>query len=202
MINKLHSRVKEKLSEKRFAHTLGVVKMAEYLGKKCLPNMIEELMYAAYLHDITKEVSDDTQNELLSRCGFELTENEWLSKPIHHSYTAPIVIKRDFPEYATENVLSAVLKHTVLDPEMSLFDEIIFIADFIEDGRKYDVCREARRDLLSSLEGETDVEKKLCILHLSVLRVIDFTIKYLENKGKAVNSRMLLARKSIARKLI
>ena len=45
---------------------------------------------------------------------------------------------------------------------------------------QYDACKEARRELFFALESEADLEKKLRILHLSVLRVIDFTITYLE----------------------
>ena len=199
MINKLHSRVMERLSEKRFTHTLGVVKMAEYLGKRCLPDMIEELKYAAYLHDITKEVSDDTQNELLSKCGFELTVNERLSKPIHHSYTAPIVIKRDFPEYATENVLSAVLKHTVLDPEMSLFDEIIYVADFIEESRSYKACIEMRDYVISSLTDNT--EKNAMLIHKATLKILDFTLDFINKKGLYVVDKTVLAKEALELKI-
>ncbi len=198
----LREKVSALLSDKRFAHTLGVERAARELGKHCLPDSIPELAAAALLHDIAKELSKDEQVAIMRKSGIAFTDEDYASEPLYHAFSAPTVIKEQFPEFATENVLSAVLFHTSADANMSLFDEIIFIADFIEDGRKYDACREARRDLLSSLEGETDVEKKLRILHLSVLRVIDFTVKYLEDKGKAVNSRMLLARKSIARKLI
>ena len=199
MISKLHSLVKARLSEKRFAHTLGVVKMADYLGEKCLPDMREELAYAAYLHDITKELSDHEQNELLSTCGFELSESERLSTPIHHSYTAPIIIKRDFSEYATKNVLSAVLKHTVLDPDMTVFDEIIYVADFIEENRSYKACVEMREEVLSSLTDS--VHENVLALHKATLKILDFTLDFINKKGLYVVDKTVLAKEALERKI-
>ena len=199
MIDKLHSLVKSRLGEKRFLHTLGVVKMADFLGSKCLPEMIEELRYAAYLHDITKELSDDEQNALLSQCGFVLSDSERLSKPIHHSYTAPIIIARDFPEYATENVISAVLKHTVLDADISLFDEIIYVADFIEENRSYKACVEMRDYVLSSLSD--DMAKNVMLLHKATLKVLDFTLDFIKRNNLFVVDKTLLARDALERKI-
>lgn len=199
MIEKLHALVKSRMGEKRFAHTLGVVKMADYLGAKCLPDMRKELVYAAYLHDITKELSDSEQNELLLQCGFELTDSERLSKPIHHSYTAPIVILRDFPEYATENVLSAVLKHTVLDPDMSLFDEIIYVADFIEENRTYTACIDMRDYVLSSVSD--NISDNVMLIHRATLKIIDFTLDFIKRKNLFVIDKTLLAKEALERKI-
>lgn len=199
MIKKLHSKVKARLSEKRFRHTLGVVNMADFLASKCLPDMRCELLYAAYLHDITKELSDIEQDTLLEKCPFALTEDELLSKPIHHSYTAPLVIRRDFPEYATENVLSAVLKHTVADADMSVFDEIIFVADFIEENRTYKSCAKMREYVLSSL-GD-DIDENVMHLHNATLKIIDFTLDFIEKNGLRKIKKTLLAKEALERKI-
>lgn len=201
-LDALREKISVILSEKRFAHTLGVERAVRELGAHFLPDSVLELAAAALLHDVAKELTKDEQVAIMRRGGMAFTDEDYASKPLYHAFAAPTVIRERFPEFATENVLSAVLFHTSADADMSLFDEIIFIADFIEEGRKYDACREARKELLSALEDEANIEKKLRILHFAVLRVIDFTVKYLENEGKTVNSRMILARKSIASKLI
>ena len=54
-IDSLRREVGRRLSKKRFAHTLGVEKMAVLLGELCLPDMIDRLHVAALLHDISKE---------------------------------------------------------------------------------------------------------------------------------------------------
>ena len=195
----LYNKVKESMSDYRFEHTAGVERAAIALGELYMPNRIDELRAAALLHDITKELSDDTQNDLLSKCGFELTVNERLSKPIHHSYTAPIVIKRDFPEYATENVLSAVLKHTVLDPEISLFDEIIYVADFIEESRSYKACIEMRDYVISSLTDNT--EKNTMLIHKATLKILDFTLDFINKKGLYVVDKTVLAKEALELKI-
>lgn len=199
MIDKLHLLVKERLSEKRFAHTLGVVKMANFLGEKCLPDMREELSYAAYLHDITKELPDLEQQKLLLECGFELTENERKSTPIHHSYTAPVVISRDFPEYATENVLSAILKHTVLDANMTVFDEIIYVADFIEENRSYKACVDMRDYVLSALSD--NIAENVIHLHKATLKILDFTLDFINKNGLFVVDKTVLAKETLERKI-
>ena len=92
--------------------------------------------------------------------------------------------------------------HTSGGEDMTVFDEIIFLADFVEDGRKYDACREIREELFSALAAEEKLEGKRSILRFQVFRVIDFTIYYLQRKGSNVNSRMLMARTSIGSKII
>ena len=84
---------------------------------------------------------------------------------------------------------------------MSVFDEIIFIADFVEDGREYEACIAIRNSLFLRLSTAESKEDRLKILHLMVIEVIDFTFKYLEERGKSVNSRMVLAKKAVLAKL-
>ena len=84
---------------------------------------------------------------------------------------------------------------------MSVFDEIIFIADFVEDGREYAACKEIRNLLFSRLSAAESREECLKTLHLMVVEVIDFTFKYLEERGKSVNGRMILAKKAVLAKI-
>ena len=76
------------------------------------------------MHDVTKELDSGEQVRLLKLLG--VSTDEMLSPPVFHSITAPMVIRRDFSEFATENVLSAVYNHTTAAYDMSLFDEIIY----------------------------------------------------------------------------
>ena len=54
-IEKLRKEVGDRLSEKRFVHTLGVEKMAAYIGQRVMPESVSELRAAALLHDISKD---------------------------------------------------------------------------------------------------------------------------------------------------
>ena len=62
---KLSYEVRSRLSEKRFKHTEGVVKMAALLGSFCFPEKKDELIAAAYLHDVTKELSTEEHRKIL-----------------------------------------------------------------------------------------------------------------------------------------
>ena len=53
-------------------------------------------------------------------------------------------IRRDFPECATEEILSAVRYHATGRDNMSTLQMAVFLADYIEPGRPYVGCQEAR----------------------------------------------------------
>ena len=54
-ISALREKVRDYLTEKRYAHTLAVEREAQFLGGIYLPEKIKELRCAALLHDITKK---------------------------------------------------------------------------------------------------------------------------------------------------
>ena len=150
----LKESVKRRMSEKRFSHTLAVERTAKVLGELILPESVSELRAAAILHDVAKEIDTAEQIAMLEISGFPLTDEDRITDGVIHSFTAPIIIKRDFPKFATENVLSSIEKHTVGDEEMSIFDMIIFVSDYAEDTRPFPSCMEVRRKLFENLENE------------------------------------------------
>lgn len=189
----LRASVKGKLSEKRFAHVLGVEKAAAKIGEFCLPEKILQLRAAALLHDVTKELSQDEHIEILKRNSFSPTADLLSNPHLLHSFSAPYAVSERYSEFATAEVLSAVEKHTLGAENMSVFDEIIFISDYVEDGRTYDSCVTARSFLFDSL-NPGDVESNLSALHRACIMSIDFTVEALEKKKRFVHPRILLAK--------
>ena len=113
LITALQAGVRERMSEKRYIHTLGVMEMASRLGAYCLQEKTDELVCAALLHDVAKEMTD---SELISIIQQEYAESEGIisyGREVWHSFASPGVIKRDFVAFATPEILSAVRKHTV-----------------------------------------------------------------------------------------
>ena len=197
--SQLYEAVRAELGEKRFSHTIGVINAARLLGEKCLPEKVEELACAALLHDVTKELSDEEQATLLKDEWCTLSPDEKESPQIFHSYTAPYVIRARFPEYATEEILSAVRKHTVGDEEMTVFDMIIFIADYIEDGRTYSECVEVREYLYSAL-GD-DLPSNVLSLMRACVMAIDNTVASLNKRGKMVAKKTELVKAALLNKI-
>lgn len=201
-LSSLREDIRAKMSEKRYLHTLGVERAAQRIGLACLPEKVTELCAAALLHDVVKEAPIEDQISLMGAWKEPLTEEDYESKALYHAFAAPMGVKKYFPHFATDDILSAVFLHTSGGANMSVFDEIIFVADFVEDGRAYDACRESRECFFEALDVAKTRDEKLRVLHSAVLQVIDFTVAYLEKVGKNVNSRMILARRAIASKII
>lgn len=197
ILEDLRIAVSARVSEKRFSHILGVERCAVSLGKIFLPDSVDELAAAALLHDVTKEIPTDLQIKMLEEAGFALTEEDKSTEGVLHSFTAPIVIKRDFSQFATDNVLLAVGNHTVGRGNMSIFEKIIFISDYAEDTRRYESCKQVRRALFDGIEdlGGDDLIKRL---DMAMLMSVDGALSALERMGQRINSRMYLTRNSLS----
>ena len=200
-IEELRHRVEERMSKKRFLHTLGVEKMAAYIGQRVMPESVSELRAAALLHDISKEYSEAEYFELMKKHNIALTEWEINEPALWHSMTAGAVIKNDFSEYASENILSAAYNHTVGSEDMSVFDEIILLSDYIEEGRQYPTCVGLREEFLSDLDSAENVNESVLALHRAVAKSLDNNIKEFVSRGKPYHYRTELTRDAILKKI-
>ena len=153
----LSLRIKKYMSDYRYNHTLSVVEECKELAK-LFDIDGKELVTAAYLHDITKEMSIDDQISLCKEFDSCPDENYLKSPKTMHSYSAVFLIKKDFPEYANENVLAAVKNHTTGREDMSLNEKLLYLADYIEPTRKFDDCKSVRKYFYEPTE---DIYKRL-----------------------------------------
>ncbi len=196
-LDALRKRVGKILSERRYRHTLGVERAAVSIGEICLPERIDELRVAALLHDITKEYSVAEHKNIMYEHLSGLTDDDHMTEAAYHSFTAPYVIERDFSQYASADVLSAVRNHTLACRDLSLFDEIIFISDFVEDGRTYAACRELGERLFSELRSAQKRDEAILALHRATLDCLDFTVKFVLDRGYHLHSSTASARDSL-----
>ncbi len=196
----LKNNVKKRLSSERFLHTIGVVNAALKLAALCLPECLLEIEAAALLHDISKECSLKEQYSLIKDFGIDVDEEDYRSPAVLHSFTAPAVIKRDFPIFSTREILDAVYNHTIGSPEMTVFDEIIFLADYIEEGRKYDSCISVRNYVYDNMKHGDKVANTI-ILHKACIKAIDYTLENLKNKNKPINKKNILTRNALLSKI-
>ena len=198
-LERLSSSVKKRMSEGRFVHTLGVKRCAEQIGRLVLPEKCDELSVAALLHDITKELPEAEQERLISEYSIPVTDEDRKTPGVIHSFTAPSVILRDFPEFATDDVLSAVECHTLGRADMTLFDKIIFLSDYIEDTRVYTLCVRAREHFFDGIDGISR-EEIIAKIDDTIVFCIDTNTKRIASEGARVNKRMLLTRDDILSK--
>ena len=196
MLSCLEARVCRALSEHRFLHTLGVKRAALRLGEGLLSREeLSELAAAALLHDIAKELPKEELYRLVKGEFPAIPEGELIAA-VMHSYAAPVVIKRDFPDFATEKILSATYSHTLGRPDMTLFDKIIFIADYVEDGRVWQACRALSEKLFSGYDA-LDAAGKIKRINEAIIESIDNTVASLRERGAQCSEQMLLTRASI-----
>lgn len=199
MLGALTEEVSRRVSPKRFSHVLGVERCAALLGEYILPERVNELRAAAILHDVTKELPSDEHIRLLTESGFPLTDEDKKTLGVLHSFTAPIVVKRDFSGFATDDVLLAVKNHTVGTSCMSTFEKIIFVSDYAEDTRTYESCIAVRKMLFDGMET-LSLSERLKRLDEACLMSVDGALLALEKMGQPVNSRIFETRNALLRK--
>lgn len=199
-LDSLREKIGTRLSEKRFSHTLGVEEMARKIGEKCIPERVSELRAAALLHDVSKEYSEAEHFLLMEKYNIPMGESELSEPALWHSLTAAAAVREEFPEYADEDILSAVYNHTVGSPDMSVFDEIILLSDYIEEGRKYPRCVSLREGFLSELDKAENTDEAILALHRAVVISLDNNIEEFISRGKAYHIRTELTRDAIRAK--
>lgn len=169
--------VKSAMSEKRFVHTEGCVKMAERLAERWGAD-VALARRAAYLHDVAKEMPYEKQLQLVDEHGIILSRVQ-RSKKIIHAFSGAIIAWRRFGE--SEEVCGAVRWHTTAKRGMSLLEKIIWLADLTEEGRTF--------------EGVSDI-RSLAFEDLSRALVLGFdtTLRVLISRGSEIDTNMIEAR--------
>jgi len=150
--------LQEHLDEKRLSHTLAVARTAYELGKRydCDEKNCEKLYIAGLLHDVTKNLSTDEHIEVCITADVTLTEDDLASPSVLHAISGAIVSSRIFPEYADDTVCHAISCHTTGGDNLTLFDKLLYLADYIEPTRQTPACITARRAYLDELSHTDD----------------------------------------------
>lgn len=182
----------------RYRHTLGVEKEAAALGAYLLPDRVEELRAAALLHDLTKCKTDAEQIGLAESLGIDMTDELRASPQVLHGLTAAREIPRLFPDWASESLLRAVAVHTTGAPCMTLFDKIIFVADYTESGRRQEAPRRMRAYLWERLPDAVD---RIGFFDEVVCTILGDTIAFLQAKKCPVVSATREAYASLTREI-
>ena len=190
-LEKLAEDVRPYLTESRYAHTLAVEKEAAKLGALYLPDRVNKLRAAALLHDITKKEDVGKQLQLCREFGIMTQEGDLLSPSVFHAMTAAGVVKRDFPAFADREILAGVRWHTTGRAGMSLFECIVYLADYIEETRSFDDCIRLRKDFLFRLESGAD---PMDALTDTMIESFDLTVEGLLRENRPIAADTVAAR--------
>ncbi|KXG74625.1 hypothetical protein AN618_22210 [Fervidicola ferrireducens] len=171
--------LKKNMTQKRFAHTLGVMETAVALAKRFGVDE-EKAELAAMVHDCAKDIPEVEQLNLVREFGILLDEISMVETALVH---APLGAALAKIKYGIEDpgILRAVKVHTTGDPKMTPLDKVIFLADYIEPGRNFPGVDRLRKVAFEDLDE-------------AVIMACDSTIKYVIEGGRLLHPRMVEAR--------
>ncbi len=131
----LRERVLGFLDEYRVAHVAGceseAVSLAMHWGED--PELAAE---AGILHDITKRCSKEEQLQLCEKYGIINNHAELEAPKLLHAKTGAALARDLFG--VSDAVYEAIRWHTTGKSDMSLFEKILYLADYIEPTRDFD----------------------------------------------------------------
>lgn len=197
MLDALRERVKGTMSEKRYAHTAAVERMVVRLGELYCPELIPELRAAALLHDITKEQPLENQLQLCKTFDIILEPTAALAPKTLHARTAAALIPAEYPEYATETVVRAVRWHTTGCEDMTIADRLVYLADYIDDSRKFPDCVRLRDYFWGADPHSMDMAARLAHLRDTLILSFDMTIRGLLEEGVPIGQYSVMARDAL-----
>lgn len=155
--------VKKAVSTSRFEHILRVETMALRLAESYQVNL-EKASIAALVHDYAKERNDqDFIDEIMSKKLDPKLLNA--NNAIWHGVVGAELIKDELAVW-DEDILNAVRHHTTGSPKMSMLEQIIFMADYIEEGRNFNGVAEARQLTFNNLQDGVRFQIKQTIQYL------------------------------------
>lgn len=182
-LNELRAVVASRLGEYRFQHTLGVEETMARLGEIYLPYRIPALRAAGLLHDLTKEWSSEEQLAYCKENKIPVSPAELAAPRILHAKTGAHLASREFAAYTDPEMLFAIARHTIGAYEITLFDGLLYLADYIEPTRKFPECCRLREDFF---EGVTGVGDPVMHLYQILIRAFSESIEEVKGHGGMV----------------
>ena len=176
--------MKDNLKPARYTHSLGVEKMSAELAMAHGAD-VEKAAFAGRYHDIAKCFDDETMNSYVRKFGLDDMYID--NNPLAHSKVAAGILHEEFG-VNDEEVLDAVRYHTTGREDMTLLDEIVYVADAIEENRNYPGLKELQEQAMTDLDG-------------ACLFIMDYMLGRLELKGRIPDHDTTAAREFIINRI-
>lgn len=162
--------VKEQLTDKRYQHTIGVMETAVQLAEKYGVDR-KKAELAAIFHDYAKFRPKEEMEKIIVKEGMPKQLLEFHSELWHAPVGAYLV--RIEAGIHDEDILQAIRFHTTGNKNMNMLDKIVFLADYIEPGRKFPGVEDVRKVALENLNE-------------AVIMALRNTIKFLLDKKQLI----------------
>lgn len=174
-VNALRKQVKKvfKGNKKRYWHTIGVADTCACLAMRYEEDL-ERAYIAGLLHDCAKCLSGEMLVAECEKKNIPITESEYQSPYLLHAKLGAYCAKHCYG-IQDEGICNAIRFHTVGRPGMTILEEIVFLADYMEPFRnEADHLDEIRRIAFKDLS-------------LAVYKVTQSTIECLKSQNRMID---------------
>lgn len=172
-LKRIRKKMEKTLDPKRFEHTLGVTYTAAALAM-CHEADVQKAQIAGLLHDCAKCMDNEKKLAICQKHKIEINEIEKQNPFLLHAKVGSYIAEKKFG-ISDPDILHAILYHTTGRPEMSDLEKIVYIADYIEPGRKV-------------IPNLTEIRKTAFLdLDEALLKILDNTLNYLERSADAID---------------
>lgn len=171
-IEELKEIIRQRLSNYRYYHSLCVAESAKELARRYGADE-HKAELAGILHDATKESKRSEHLEYIRNAGMEISDFEKKGKKFYHQISGAAFAKTELG-IDDEEVLSAIRYHTTGKADMTLLQEIVYLADFISADRDYDD--------IENIRAEAEKGKEYGLLYAT-----RYTIRTVIDEGKPLH---------------
>ncbi len=181
--------LKASLKPKRVQHSLGVEKSAAELARRYGADP-DKAALAGLVHDCAKSMDRGLMAQYACETGFPMEGITSAGVGILHAPAGAVLARRAFG-IEDDEVLSAVMWHTVPRADMSLLDKIVSLADIIEPNRDFRGVERVREAAKISLDEG---------FRLSLARVMAYVLEeglYVHPLTLQVYNELTLARERL-----
>ena len=161
------------LDTERYEHTLGVMYTAASMAMR-YDEDVEKALLAGLLHDCAKCISGENKIKLCNKYHLSVSEKKKKNPSLLHAKLGAFLAAKKY-HIKDKDVINAIASHTTGCPNMTLLDKIIYIADYIEPGRK-------------ELPNMAEV-RKLAFTDINecLYRILEDSLVYLNSKNISVD---------------
>lgn len=140
----------ERLTEKRYLHSLAVADEAVRLAKRYGADP-DRAYLAGLLHDIMKDAPKEEMLQTMERFGIILTDIEKNAPKLWHAMAGACYVRRQL-DIEDGEVIRAIRYHTTARKNMGLLEKILYLADFTSSDRNYPGVEDMREAVERGLE--------------------------------------------------
>lgn len=173
-IKKIRKKMEKTLDNARFEHTLGVAYTAACLAMRYDVD-IAKAQTAGLLHDCAKCLTNEKRISICKKHNIQMNEAEIENPQLLHAKVGSFLAMEEF-DIHDQDIINAILNHTTGRPDMSILEKIIYIADYIEPGRK-------QAPNLASIRKAAFEN-----LDQALLMILEDTLSYLQSTNSIVDA--------------